>query len=217
MATTIAGLASAAETKLALSDTARPANFDQRVVSAAYFSDKVYAFVSSGQSGTTRGLHYYEYDGTTWSGPTTLIANSTARGGHVNVTSDTDRVYIVWESSDGSSDCYTWDGATLSSKIDISGDNMPKITLMGSTLYVVSIEDGTGDIKVYSAAAGASPSFSTHSTAIAGAGLYDPCIFNDGTDLYVVSAPWVATDRQYLVQTKYSGGSWTTARSLSGL
>ena len=151
-AATIVDLATAGETKLALSESARPANFDQRVVSATYFDGKVYAFVSSGQSGTTRGLHYYAHDGTSWSGPTTLIANATARGGHVNVSSDGSRVYIVWESSDGSSDCYTWDGTTLSSKIDISTDNMPKITLMGSTLYVVSIEDGSGDIKVYSSA-----------------------------------------------------------------
>jgi len=215
---TIAGLAGASETKLALSESARPANFDQRVVSATYFNSKVYAFVSSGQSGTDRGLYYYEYNGT-WSGPTTLIADATARGGHVNVTSDTSRVYIVWESSDASSDCYTWDGTTsttvLSSKIDISTDNQPKITLMGSTLYVVSVEDGSGDIEVYSAAVGASPSFSSHSTAVTGAGLYDPCIFNDGTDLYVVTAPYVGgNDQQYLIQAKYDG-SWATSRTVS--
>jgi hypothetical protein len=105
---------------------------------------------------------------------------------------------------------------TLSSKIDISNDNRPKITLMGTTLYVVSIEDGTGDIEVYSAAAGASPSFSSHSTAIAGAGFYDPTIVGDGTDLYVITAPWDSgDDRQYMVQAKYSGGSWSTAKSVS--
>ena len=214
-APSIDGLASVSETKLALSESDRPANFDQRVASATYFDTKVYVFVSSGQSGTDRGLYYYEYDGSDWSGPTTLIADATARGGHVNVTSDADRVYIVWESSDGSSDCYTWDGTTLSSKVDISNDNMPKVTLMDSTLYVVGIEDGSGDIEVQSATAAAATSFSAHSTAIAGAGLYDPVIFNDGTDLYVVSAPWVPADRQYLVQTRYSEGVWATARTVS--
>lgn len=215
-AATIAGLASAGETKLGLSETARPANFDQRVVSATYFGGKVYAFVSSGQSGTDRGLYYYEYVGGSWSGPTTLIADSTARGGHVNVTSDASHVYIVWESSDGSSDCYTWDGTTLSAKVDISSDNMPRVTLMGSTLYAVSIEDGTGDIEIYSAAAGALPAFSSHSTAISGAGLYDPVILNDGSTLYVVSAPYDGpNDRQYLVQTRYTGGSWAAARTVS--
>jgi len=214
-ASTIAGLAAAAETKLGVSESARPTNFDQRVVSAVYFNSKVYAFVSSGQSGTDRGLYYYEYSGS-WSGPTTLIADATARGGHVNVTGDSNRVYIVWESSDASSDAYTWDGATLSSKIDISTDNQPKITLMGTTLYVVSIEDGTGDIEVYSAGAGASPSFSSHSTAISAAGFYDPCIFNDGTNLYVVTAPYDGgDDQQYLMQTRHDGTSWYPAKMVS--
>jgi hypothetical protein len=212
---TLAGLAAASETQLALSQTSRPAGFDQRVVSATYYGGKVYAFVSSGQSGTDRGLYYYDWNGSTWSGPTTLIADATARGGHVNVTSDASSIYLVWEASaDASSDCYTWDGVTLSSKIDISNDNQPKINLMGTTLYVTSIEDGTTDIEVYSAPAGASPSFSSHSTAIAGGGFYDPCIFNDGTDLYIVSAPYVPADRQYMVQTQYTG-SWAATKTIS--
>jgi len=215
-ASTIAGLAGATETKLAFSESARPVGFDQRVVSATYFNSKVYAFVSSGQSGTDKGLYYYEYSGGTWTGPTTLIADATAQGGHVNITSDASYIYIIWESSDGSSDCYTWNGTTLSLKIDISTDNMPRITLMGTTLYVVSIADLDGDIEVYSAAAGASPSFSSHSTAITGVGLYDPCIFNDGTNLYVVSAPYVeANQQQYLIQTKYSSGAWATAKRVT--
>lgn len=215
-AATISGLASASETQLALSQSARPANFDQRVASATYFNGKVYVFVSSGQSGIDRGLYYYEYSGGSWSGPSTLIADATARGGHVNVTNDGSYVYIVWESSDGSSDAYTWDGATLSSKIDISSDNQPKVTLLGTTLYVVSIEDGTGDIEVHSAAAGASPGFSAHSTAIAGGGFYDPVVFNDGSDLYVISAPYDGiNDSQWLIQTKYTSGSWSTAMTVS--
>lgn len=220
---TIAGLVTASETKLALSESNRPVNFDQRVVSATYFKGKVYAFVSSGQSGTDRGLHYYEYSGGTWSGPTTLIADATARGGHVNVTSNDDRVYIVWESSDGSSDCYTWDGTNLSSKVDISAGNMPKITLFEGTktlavLYVVNIEDGTGDIEVFQAATDTLPGFGPHSTAISGAGLYDPCIFNDGSNLYVISAPYIGgEDRQYLVQAKSVGTSvnWAVAKTVS--
>lgn len=212
-ASSIDGLASAAETML---NKPRPANFDQRVVSATYYNGKIYAFVSSGQSGTDRSMYYYDYSGGSWTGPTLLTSDN---GGHINVTSDASYAYIVWESSDGSADCYTFDGTTLSSKIDISTDNMPKITLMGGTLYVVSIEDGTGDIEVYSASAGASPSFSAHSTAISGGGMYDPCIFNDGTGLYVVSAPYVgANDQQYLVQAYDAGasGSWSTSKQVTG-
>ncbi|MBW2976222.1 hypothetical protein KY347_02130 [Candidatus Woesearchaeota archaeon] len=210
-ASTIEGLSVAAETKLDLSDTGRPTNFDQRVVSAVVIGSDIYAFVSSGQSGTDRGLYYYKYNGA-WAGPTTLIADATARGGHVNVVSDGTKAYIVWESSDGSSDFYTFDG-TLSSKVDISTDNQPKISLMGNTLYVISIEDSTGDIEVYSSDKSAI-SWSSHSTAISGAGFYDPVIFNDGTNLYVVTAPWVAADRQYLIQSKYDG-SWSVAKQVS--
>jgi parallel beta-helix repeat protein len=214
---TLVGLASAAETKLALSETARPVGFDQRVVSATYFGGDIYAFASSGQSGIDKGLYYYKWDGASWTGPTTLIADSTARGGHVNVTSDASYVYIVWEATaDASSDCYTWDGTTLSAKIDISSDNQPKIALDGTTLYVVSIEDGTGDIEAYSAAAGGTPAFSAHSTPVPGAGFYDPCIVSDGTDLYVITAPWVgATDQQYLVEAVYSGGSWSAVNAVT--
>jgi nitrous oxidase accessory protein NosD len=220
-ASTIAGLAAATETKLALSESARPTNFSQRVVSATYFDGDIYSFVSSGQDGTDRGLYYYVFDGSSWSGPTTLIADATARGGHVNVTSDANRVYIVWESSDGSSDCYTWDGATLNSKVDISTDNQPKITLFEGTkgvgvLYVVSIQDGTGNIKLYQAATDPNPGFGPHSTPIPGGGFYDPCIFNDGINLYVISAPWVAADRQYLIQVKSVGTStvWSTPKTI---
>jgi len=213
-ASTIEGLSSVTETKLSLSDTSRPANFDQRVVSAVLIGSDIYAFVSSGQSGTNRGLYYYKYSGGAWTGPYTLIADATARGGHVNIVSDGAIAYIAWESSDASSDFYTYDGTTLSIKYDISTDNQPKITLMGNTLYVTSIEDGTGDIEVYSSDK-STISWSSHSTAISGAGFYDPCIFNDGADLYVVTAPWVPVDRQYLIQTKYSSGTWSSAKQVS--
>jgi hypothetical protein len=213
---TPAGLASASETKLALSESARPAGFDQRVVSAVSFGGGIYAFVSSGQSGTDRGLYYYFWNGSNWTGPTTLIDDATAGGGHVNVTTDGSYCYVVWESEDASSDFYAWDGGTLYAKVDISTDNQPKIALVGTTLYVVSIEDGTGDIECYSAAAGTAPSFSAHSTAIAASGFYDPCIFSDGTDLYVVTAPYDGgNDQQYLVETVYSGGSWSTVNQIT--
>ena len=57
-ALSIEGLVGAAETKLTLSETGRPANFSQRVVSAIYFKGDIYAFVSSGQDGINRGLYY---------------------------------------------------------------------------------------------------------------------------------------------------------------
>ncbi|NIP42197.1 MAG: T9SS type A sorting domain-containing protein [candidate division Zixibacteria bacterium] len=212
-AATIDGLAAASETLL---NKPRPTNFDQRVVSATYYNGNIYAFVSSGQSGTDRSMYYYDFNGTNWTGPTLLTSSS---GGHINVTSDASYIYIVWESGDGSADFYSFDGSTLGAKVDISTDNMPRINLMGSTLYVVSIEDATGDIEVYSAAAGASPSFSAHSTAISGAGLYDPCIFNDGTNLYVITAPYVSgNDQQYLIQAYDAGatGTWSTSKMVTG-
>jgi len=198
----------------------RPANFDQRVSSATYFDGKIYVFASSGQSGTDRGLYYYLYDSGSWSGEYLLIADATARGGHVNVTSDADRMYIVWESTDGSSDLYTFDGTNLSSKVDIDDGNMPKITLKGGatpTLYVVNIEDATGDVEVFSASPDSLPSFAAHSTAISGTGLYDPCILNDGEDLLVVTAPYVAPDRQYLVQARYDASetTWSSSRQIT--
>ena len=219
---TIAGLTTASETKLELSESNRPAGFDQRVVSAVFFNAHIYAFVSSGQSGTDRGLYYYEFDGGDWSGPITLISDATARGGHVNVVTNGSYVYIVWESSDGSSDCYSWDGTTLSSKIDISDGNQPKITYFeqnkSGNIFVVNIEDGTGDIEVYIALASPNPLFSHHSTAISGSGFYDPCIFTDNTDLYVVAAPYVdAEDRQYLFQTKFTvaTSTWSSTHRIS--
>mgnify|MGYP006282694257 CR=1 FL=1 len=220
-ASTIDGLASAGETKLVLSESARPANFSQRVVSATEFDGDVYAFVSSGQDGTNRGMYYYRFDGSNWSGPVELIADATARGGHVNVTADDNRVYIVWESSDGSSDCYTWDGTSLSNKVDISGGKLPKITLFTGNrlgvLYVVNVNSASGDIEVFQAATDTLPGFGPHSVAIPGGGLYDPCIFNDGSNLYVISAPYVSgDDRQYLVQTKSVGTStnWSDPKTI---
>lgn len=220
---TIAALAAASESKLELSETGRPADFSQRVASAVLFDGKIYCFASSGQDGINRGLYYYEYDSGTWSGPTELIADAAARGGHVNVTTNGDYIFIVWESSDGSSDCYVWDGAALSNKIDISDGNQPKITFndlgskVGGNLYVVNIEDGTGDIEIFFAEAGSNPYFVSHSTAIPGGGFYDPCIYTDGTNLYVITAPYVPDDRQYLVQAWFdaNAASWSTPRFVS--
>ncbi|MFZ5979854.1 MAG: right-handed parallel beta-helix repeat-containing protein, partial [Candidatus Zixiibacteriota bacterium] len=221
-AATVEELSGAGEVKLALSESARPTGFDQRVVSAVKFGESIYAFVSSGfsPSASDKSLYYYVYNGSNWSGPIQLIGSSISQGGYVNVATDGNRIYIVWECTDGSSDAYTWDGSTLSSKIDVSPGNMPKITVMPDkigALFAVNIEDGTGDIEVFSAFSGPSPTFSAHSTAISGGGFYDPCIFNDGTDLYIVSAPWVAADRQYLVQTKseYASAVWSETRTIS--
>ncbi len=217
-ASTIEGLSDVSETKLELSESLRPINFDQRVVTAVTVGSDIYAIVSSGQSGTNQGMYYYKYSGGGWAGPTILIQDTGVpnRGGYVNAVSDGSTIYIVWECSDGTADFYTFvPGNPISAKMDLSNDNMPKITVMDDTLYVVSIEDGTGDIKVYSSDK-TTISWSHHSTAITGAGLYDPCIFNDGTDLYVVSAPYVsANDQQYLIQTKYNGDSWATAKRVS--
>jgi hypothetical protein len=218
-ATSITGLASAAETELTLSRTNRPPSFDQRVVTAVYDGSGIWVIASSGQSGTDRGMYYYKYSSEgIWTGPTILISDTGVprRGGHINAVYGSGTIYIVWECSDGTSDfrAYSIATSTLHTMVDISSDKMPKITLMGTTLYVVSIEDGTSDIEVYSATADTTPSFTHHSTAIPGAGLpslYDPCIFNDGNNLYVFAAPYVpANEQKYLVQTRYSSGSWAT-------
>jgi parallel beta-helix repeat protein len=220
-AISITGLASATETELTLSRTNRPAHFDQRVATAVYDGSSIWVIVSSGQSGTDRGMYYYRYSGGIWTGPTILISDPGVppnRGGHVNAVYGSGTIYIAWECSDGTSDFYAYTIATstLNPRVDISTDNQPKITLMGGTLYVVGIEDGTGDIEVYSAAEGISPIFTNHSTAISGVGLYDPCIFNDGSSLYVVAAPYVpANNQKYLIQTKYNGVSWATAKRMT--
>jgi hypothetical protein len=216
VAPTIEGLPFVPEIKLDLSESARPTNFDQRVVSAAVLGSDLYAFVSSGQSGTDRGLYYYKYTGGGWVGPGTLIADATARGGHVNVVSDGSVVYIVWESAaDASSDFYRWDGTTLTSKIDISTDNQPKIARDGSgNLYVVSISDNNGNPIVFYKSTDSRNTWSFGTIVNGMEGFYDPSIGVHDGSLYIVSAPYDSVnDRQYLMISKstdgLTGSSWT--------
>ena len=224
-ASTIEGLASATETKLNLSETNRPSGFDQRVVTAVVASDGssdcIYAIVSSGFAGPSwpsHGIYHYKWDGSSWTGPVMMVdpGGPDQYGAHVNAVSDGSMIYIVWDSAISNFFTYDPGTGTITGPTQISTDNMPKITLMGTVLYVVSIEDGTGDIEVRH-----SPNYGlswfSHSTAIPGAGMYDPCIFNDGTNLYVVTAPWVPADRQYLVQTMSigAGTTWSTPRTVS--
>ncbi|MBC8431481.1 MAG: hypothetical protein H8D96_06135 [Desulfobacterales bacterium] len=220
-ASTVEGLAGAAETVLLLSQTDRPANFDQRVVSAAYFKEEVYAFVSSGQSGTDRGLYYYKYSGATWSGPYTLIADSVSRGGHVNVDCDAEHVYIVWTGSDSTSDFYKWNGATLSPKVDIDNGILPKIfrSRTDNSIHVVNISDDPGNpIKWFESTSGATETWTDNGQVDGMAGFWDPCIHwanvpGGGSTLVVVTAPSeTGTDRQYLKTTGLEGAVWASAR-----
>jgi len=44
--------------------------------------------------------------------------------------SDGELVYIVWEADDGSTDLYTWDGATLGPRVDVAeGEAMDPLNL----------------------------------------------------------------------------------------
>jgi hypothetical protein len=216
---TIEGLTAAAENVVPPSDTARPADFWQRCATGfADTSGSILVIASSGHAGPNDRFYRYSYDGATWSGPVEILHTDTLSfdGGHVHGHYDGSSVYIVWEDGAGNSSFSRSDdfGLTWSSPVLISSDNMPKMTIMSGQMFVVSIEDGTGDIEVHvSSDTGAT--WSPHSTAVSGAGLYDPCIFNDENNLYVVSAPYDAgDDRQYLIQTVYSG-SWSAAKSIS--
>ncbi len=223
-ASTIEGLATASETKLALSESARPVNFNQRDVSAAMIGTDIYVFVDGGQSGTNNGLYYYKTtnSGSTWTAPTNLIANDTAeQGGHVNVVSDGTIIYMVWERTGGLSDFYTFDGTTLSAKVDISTDNQPKITKSGNTLYVVSIDDTDTEnpIKLYKSTNNGD-SWDSGTTVNGLEGFYDPTVLVHDGSLYVVSAPWIAgNDQQYLMIAKSTdgliGSNWTTKKHIT--
>jgi hypothetical protein len=215
-ASTIAGLAQASETKLALSETDRPIGFDQRDVSAAILSGNLYVFASAGWGGSPQPIYYYTWNGT-WSGPISL---GNGGGGHANVAYDDNRVYIVEETGYDitlQSLVYTWNGTTLNGPHTFaSGNGVPKITLLSGNLYVVSIAPGATAINVHTAAASANPSTWTYlydPITVSGSYVWDPCIFNDGTNLYAVAAPSTGSpDQQWLVQAKSTdnGASWLT-------
>lgn len=218
---TIADLVTATETKLELSETDRPVGFDQRDVSAAILNGNLYVFASAGWGGSPQPIYYYTWNGS-WSGPTSL---GNGGGGHANVAYDANRVYLVEETGFEStlqSIAYTWDGTTLNGPYTIaSGYGVPKITLKDGTLYVVSIAPGATMISLHSATANVNPSTWTYLSdpvTVSGAYVWDPCIFNDGTNLYVAAAPSTATpDQQWLVQTKSTdnGNTWSAQKKVS--
>ncbi len=220
-ASNIEGLAQASETKLVLSETDRPIGFDQRDVSAAILNGNLYVFASAGWGGSPQPVYYYTWNGS-WSGPTTL---GNGGGGHANVTYDADRVYMVEETGFDvtlQSLIYTWDGTTLNGPYTIaSGNGVPKVTLLSGNLYVVSIAPGATAINVHTATAISNPSAWTYLSdpiTVSGSYVWDPCIFNDGTNLYAVAAPsFSSPDQQWLVQAKSTnnGASWSTQRKVS--
>jgi len=220
-ASSIADLAFAAETKLELSETNRPVGFDQRDVSAALLNGNLYVFAAAGWGGSPQPIYYYTWNGS-WSGPTSL---GTIGGGHVNVAYDVNRVYLVMETGFDvtlESIVYTWDGTTLNGPDTMAnGYGVPKITLKEGNLYVVSIAPGATVISLHSCPANANPTTWTwisDPVTVPGAYIWDPSIFNDGTNLYVVAAPSTATpDRQWLVQTKSTdnGGTWSAVKTIS--
>mgnify|MGYP001570075836 CR=1 FL=1 len=220
-ASTIEELAQASETKLALSETGRPIGFDQRDVSAAILNGNLYVFASAGWGGSPQPVYYYTWNGS-WSGPASL---GNGGGGHANVAYDANRVYIVEETGFDitlQSLSYTWDGATLNGPYTISsGNGVPKITLLSGNLYVVSIAPGATAINVHTAAASANPSAWTYLSdpiTVSGSYVWDPCIFNDGTNLYAVAAPSTGSpDQQWLVQAKSTnnGVTWSAQKKIS--
>ncbi len=219
-ATSIDGLSSVTENELTLSNTNRPANFDQRVVSAIYYDGDIWAIVSSGQSGTDRGLYYYLYSGGSWTGPYTIFTDAEARGGHVNAVADDDYIYLVWESSDGSSDFYRYDGVNWSSKIDIADDNQPKIEINSGILYVVGISDDPGNPIVIHKSVDDGNSWTGGVEVDNLDGFYDPTALVFNGEIYVVSAPYDSgDDRQYLMWTKSTDGldgdDWTDAKQFT--
>jgi len=220
-ASNIGNLNSASETKLSLSETARPAGFDQRDVSAAKVGSDIYVFVSSGFGGgsTDHSFYYYKYSGGVWTGP--ISFSGVTYGAHINVVSDGgNNIYLVYDNGKSMFLKSSDKGSSWSAPYEISNDNMPKIEIDGSgNLYVVSIEDGTGNIEVYKSTDSGS-SWSNTGTAISGAGLYDPTILIHDGSLYVVTAPYVGVDdRQYLIFTKstdgLTGSSWTTQKQIT--
>jgi parallel beta-helix repeat protein len=226
-ASTIAGLADVAETKLAISDASpagsRPSGFTQREVSAVYFNSSIYVFTNGGQSGTDRGLYYYKYSSDSWAGPTKLTLEAATWAGHADAVVDGDHIAIVWDTNPGT-DFYTFDGTNndiSASKKDIdSASSQPKITKMGSTLYVVNIQDTSPNpIHVWKSIDGGN-NWTDGGQVTSVSGYWDPCIFNDGTNLYVVSAPSVGTiwgDQQYLAVScsADSGATWSPVKKIS--
>lgn len=220
-ASTIADLATSTETKLELSETDRPVGFDQRDVSAAIFNGNLYVFASAGWGGSPQPIYYYMWNGS-WSGPTSL---GNGGGGHANVAYDANRVYLVEETGFDvtlQSIIYTWDGTTLNGPYTItSGNGVPKITLMSGNLCVVSIAPGATAINLHSSPASVNPStwaYVSDPISVSGSYVWDPCIFNDGTNLYVVAAPSTGVpDQQWLVQTKSTdnGGTWSAQKKVS--
>jgi hypothetical protein len=220
-ASTISGLANSPETKLELSETNRPVGFDQRDVSAAILNGNLYVFASAGWGGSPQPVYYYMWNGS-WSGPTSL---GNGGGGHANVAYDANRIYVVEETGFEAtlqSIAYTWDGTTLNGPYTIAnGNGVPKITLMGGNLYVVSIAPGATIINVHSAPANANPTtwiYVSDPVTVSGAYVWDPSIFNDGTDLYVLAAPSTSVpDQQWLVQTKSTdnGSTWSALKTVS--
>ncbi len=215
-------IVNASETRLDLSETNRPEGFDQRDVSAVVFQNQLYVFASAGFGGSQQPVYYYVWDGSSWSGPTSL---GTGGGGHVNAVADAGWVYFTLETGVGvtlQAVAYSWDGATLNGPYTIAaGNGVPKITIKDGVLYAVSIAPSTTTINLHSCPASATPSTWTYLSdpiTVTGASVWDPAIYYDGISLGVMAAPSTAVpDQQWLVGTRSTdnGFTWTPVKRIS--
>jgi hypothetical protein len=223
-ASTPLDVVTAPETRLDLSATARPVGFDQRDVSAVVYQGDLYVFASAGFGGSQQPIYYYKWDGATWTGPTALL---TGGGGHANAVADADRVYFTLEKGVPDtmrSVAYTWDGTIFNGPYVVANNNgVPKLTLKDGILYAVSIAPGANVINLHTSPVSATPStwsYISNPITVSDAGVYvwDPSIYQDGTNLYVLAAPSTGVpDRQWIVQTRSTdnGATWAAVRTVS--
>lgn len=217
-----------------LLDKARPANFNQRDLSA--FEDdsgNIWVFASSGDSGANRPLIWYRSSdrGLTWTDAFSVDipgeGESPARLGHSHCIWADGKIWLTYQES-GAADIRfssSLDGVTWTAKVDIhpnaDGMAVPKIArTVDGLLYVVMVKGANG--QVHLSVSDDDGATWTDLGQIAGSGVawgdWDPFLltFRTLNKLVLFWAPNVGANGQ-LLKTQWSPGgiSWAPEKLLT--
>ena len=189
---------------------------------AAFQDDtgKIWVFVSQPKDGSTdTNIHYYTFNGTTWTGPTdVLVSGSPISGSHIDALQATDgKIWIFYESAGVKATYYN--GTSWSSVITISATGgIPKAIEADGKLHAVWCDGSTGKIYYSNSADGVTWSASQVVVDVVGMYNNDPVIGVDSNGTYwLFYAPWTGRggglpDSQWIevVYSSDGGATWSS-------
>jgi len=193
----------------------------QRDVAALQASDgRIWVFTSSGYAPSSDPrVFYYTYEGSAWSGPTSI--ENTAYAGHIHALENNGQIYVFFDAWDYQLKVTRWNGVNWSSPAMISAKaTLAKATVEGGMFYAVwSYVDMNANeygkyIGLSTSADGMTWTNHGEIASWPGATNWDPVLAKDGRIFRLFWAPDAGVEGQFIAmstsENPTSPASWST-------